>query len=521
MNMMNKTSLTQKFLLILFGVFVTFLILEVGMRIGGFTLSFLQERQNKISLDEDEVRILCIGESTTAMGGSDSYPSQLEDILNEKSKTRKFNVINKGVISTNSDEILANLEGYLNKYQPHIVISMMGINDYLIERNVFSFKGKGFFKKLKVFQLFELIRLKLMQARKNSDQEDGPSGDTEAINALIEVEEKAQERSDDGSSSNELDALIAMFISSEEISRKLIQTQNESNNPLVRMKISSIIKKRDFKAAWILVRIGRNFRTKSDYINAEKFFNMAIAKDSGNVGAFIELGRCYKEQKQYKRALSYFKEASKLNPNSILVYIEKGNCYAALGDNDEAYRIANIILDKGPQNYEIASEIGSWFKGEKYFDFAERSLLNAIEKNKGSDLLYENLADFYSEHERKEKADEFYHKAHMVGAEMKGYPMVTVHNYNKIADIVGRNGIKFMAMQYPRREIEPLKNLFRSSYSIFFVENKKNFERALEYEPFRDYFSDRFGGDFGHCTVKGNRLIAENAANIIIRDILM
>ena len=30
---------------------------------------------------------------------------------------------------------------------------------------------------------------------------------------------------------------------------------------------------------------------------------------------------------------------------------------------------------------------------------------------------------------------------------------------------------------------------------------------------------DMFGGDFGHCTVKGNRLLAENVARVILKEI--
>jgi len=28
-----------------------------------------------------------------------------------------------------------------------------------------------------------------------------------------------------------------------------------------------------------------------------------------------------------------------------------------------------------------------------------------------------------------------------------------------------------------------------------------------------------FGGDFGHCTHKGNRLLAENIANVIFKEV--
>jgi len=35
---------------------------------------------------------------------------------------------------------------------------------------------------------------------------------------------------------------------------------------------------------------------------------------------------------------------------------------------------------------------------------------------------------------------------------------------------------------------------------------------------YNDYFTDMFAGDFGHCTRKGNRLLAENIANVILKE---
>ena len=127
---MERTSLKQKLLLIILGVFLTFILLEVGLRIAGGIVLYLQERHNHLSSNPNEYRILCLGESTTALGGEDSYPSQLEEMLNAQGRQMKFTVINEGRISTTSDYILKHLEGNLNTYKPQLVIVMMGINDY-------------------------------------------------------------------------------------------------------------------------------------------------------------------------------------------------------------------------------------------------------------------------------------------------------------------------------------------------------------------------------------------------------
>lgn len=48
------------------------------------------------------------------------------------------------------------------------------------------------------------------------------------------------------------------------------------------------------------------------------------------------------------------------------------------------------------------------------------------------------------------------------------------------------------------------------------------YQSAGEYfnkASYKEYFGDMFAGDFGHCTKKGNRLLAENIANVILKEV--
>ncbi len=79
----------------------------------------------------DVARLLCIGESTTAMGGPDSYPRQLERLLNKSRPGRcRFEVVNAGIPAATTTEILEKLPSWIERYNPDAVIAMMGINDY-------------------------------------------------------------------------------------------------------------------------------------------------------------------------------------------------------------------------------------------------------------------------------------------------------------------------------------------------------------------------------------------------------
>ncbi len=75
-------------------------------------------------------------------------------------------------------------------------------------------------------------------------------------------------------------------------------------------------------------------------------------------------------------------------------------------------------------------------------------------------------------------------------------------------------------MQYPMRNAEPLKKIFPGQEkSIIFVDNEKIFKDAFRKEGRREYFVDMFGGDFGHCTPKGNQLLARNIADVILKEV--
>ena len=75
-------------------------------------------------------------------------------------------------------------------------------------------------------------------------------------------------------------------------------------------------------------------------------------------------------------------------------------------------------------------------------------------------------------------------------------------------------------MQYPMRNITLLRNIFKEEMedNIIFVDNERVFKDAVKREGYKEYFKDMFGGDFGHCTEKGNRLLAENIANVILKE---
>ena len=78
------------------------------------------------------------------------------------------------------------------------------------------------------------------------------------------------------------------------------------------------------------------------------------------------------------------------------------------------------------------------------------------------------------------------------------------------------SGIPLVAVQYPVRSVEPLRRLLGARKDVWIVDNEAVFKEALRQASYAEYFVDTFGGDFGHTTPRGARLLAENVAQSIL-----
>ena len=94
----------------------------------------------------------------------------------------------------------------------------------------------------------------------------------------------------------------------------------------------------------------------------------------------------------------------------------------------------------------------------------------------------------------------------------RGRLSMTAAYYRHLAAYLREAGIPLVTMQYPTLPIQDLQSLLPDKAGIVFIENRDNFLRALAAEPKENIFTDLFRRTWGHCTQKGNRLIAENLA---------
>lgn len=125
------------------GIILTFVFLEVSIRISSSLFSYYQDKKNERPLDHQieqgkKISIVVIGESTTAVAANEintllvqetAYPFYLEQKLNEKQNKYHFEVANKGIMAGNTTKVASELRKYLADHNPDIIIAMMGMKD--------------------------------------------------------------------------------------------------------------------------------------------------------------------------------------------------------------------------------------------------------------------------------------------------------------------------------------------------------------------------------------------------------
>lgn len=108
------------------------LLLEISLQLAALVLPALASRSGDPSPGTGAIRILCVGDSHTygsGVGVAESYPAQLEHMLNQQNPELRFEVLNLGVPGSNSAFVANRLERQILRYRPALVIVWTGINN--------------------------------------------------------------------------------------------------------------------------------------------------------------------------------------------------------------------------------------------------------------------------------------------------------------------------------------------------------------------------------------------------------
>lgn len=573
---MRGLNFKKIILAILCVFFISLFTGEVLLRFGEARYRMNLERAYPLDTREmSAFVILCIGESTTALGEETAYPAQLEMLLTEQIPGKRFKVINRGIPGIDTASIARDFRYNLRKHNPDMVTVMMGINDEigcgLSEKRSFLRVMKDVIKSLRLFRTLRRLC------------EEKQSGDTFAFLYFELGKEYNQQR---------------RYSLSEDVFRRIILKDPHDVKGYSELAFSyraqgnftqaiEILQKAlllDNRAYWLYLELAGCYIEKQDYLHAEEMFRKAfalnprekevhmglaqclidqnkiteaeeiyqavIADDPVSAEGYFESAGFYKQFRRYAESRKMFEKALELDPHNEMSLIGLGICYQEEGLSVEAEKMFNKTLElKEPLEEEAYYQAGDYYKSKgdyfhaeeifkkaiayfpkqehsyealiecyldrKDFCSAERLLKKLLELNPENEWALRCMGALFFDKGSYKKAEEYYGAARkLVNKPRQGIR----RSYQFIKREVLKRHIPLVCVQYPVRKVERLKKLIGSGEKIIFVDNETVFKDLLKMGSFDDYFVDYFAGNFGHFNSRSNRIVAEQIAQSIRKE---
>jgi len=448
-------------------------------------------------------------------------------------------VIDKGYSGIKTDLILTLLESNLDTYHPDMVITMMGINDHgahLPYETISGSKAVNFLKSCRTYKLARLLWLHIVTRLKEFNESDFFLSRSKMPQAHVKEKNipaseplsKYEEMIKSGNSyRNE-----AEFFKAEKLYRKAIELNSQNEQAYI--ELGSSYRKQDkfseaeatYKKAIELnpksdkayLEFGFSYKKQGQYPKAEESFKKAIELNPKNAKAYLALGYLFEDQQQFSAAAELYKKAIACNPAYYEAYIRLGDTFSFQGKYSEAEEAYKKAIKLSVTAYRAYPRLGMFYQKRGKHSEAVKLLEKFIELSPDDHRAYRSLGVFYEEMGNSKLAQEYGEKAKELRSSR--YNPTTVDNYRKLREILNKRGITYVCAQYPMRDLESLKKIFRGdTEGIIFVDNEQLFKNAVQRDGYREYFRDMLGGDFGHCTQKGNRLLAENIANTLLKEV--
>lgn len=518
------------------GLLLALIGLEIGLRLVGFGFGVVQDLRNPSGLGAGQITVLSLGESSTALYGNDSYPRQLEEVLAERAPEAGFRVINSGMPGVDSYIIMGHLDELLEQHDPDIVTVMMGIND---DKDFFAHlreypdkpPARRWIQGFKIYKLVRFLGLSLDQKARA---------------------EEAEQR---------FDELVASHLDRRErmplrrwydIYGSLYRRHGRYEEALaVFLEFSDV-----YPCADAYFNVGRVYRDTLDEEREEEWFRRAVEEFPDEHTAYRGLSRMLRRQGKAGEAEELLQQQVDHIPD-LLSHLDLANFYLGQGDLSNAEQVliaSNTIEATGYGHAKLAQVLelqGRWDEAEAAVieatrldpcgeafaargrHYLERGDLSAAEEAYIEAIaLGEDQWEFatYARHRRPTRYDtavtslaSLYQGA---GREDEAYALLeqivpnpmTLANYRTLTERVLARGARVVAVQYPMRSVSRLQAMVIAQEGVGVVDNQQDFRQAVARDGYNAIFTDAFAGDFGHCTRKGNRIIAENIADVVLAE---
>lgn len=553
----------KKILSLLIGLIALILILEMGLR---FLAYFYNREPREIKpIQKNVIRVVTVGESTTAVAANEdgtylvkntAYPNFLERYLNQGAKNRKFEVVNKGIMSGDTNKVIAELENYLKNNQVDLVIAMIGMKDESNTTvNSLRYKINKFFQFSKVYNLINLS-IDEWQISKTDINDYKEVNEYKDLNlqflkiakdeVYLNIAKQAlSEKYDDKRIAKILPSIYLAnyfyntgnLVKAEQLYLQLIESDEHGYFALADVYLRNdhvqdaikILKKYLLKYPYnnyakkelvsLLIKVNQTKKAKTELAGTEDqsiFITMAnekIAYAEGNLKLAEEL--LARDCNVHK-----FKSVDRVNQKRalmdhlefILNKFEYDNC---------ALELSKVYVENG--KFELAENLLKNYLAINSSDFAATNMLRHIYKikndeNKSLDVLKQSafkskrLGDYLALMQEFKRKKLSFENNEIVKIASEDF-FETKNNIKKLYHLTYKHGGRLVLVQYPTFDVSFLKSLARDYKGILFVDNETIFDDS----PKNEYlFEPKYPYKFNHYTRKGAEKLAENISKNIL-----
>ncbi len=540
----------RRLLSLALGVLLTLALIEGLAAASQWLFVRYQDSRGAAPPAEGELRILAIGESTTAVAGDEAgtlltphtaYPAQLERILNERQDQVRVRVLNNGMMGGTSRTTLARLDETIRRFEPHVIIAMMGIKDTPDE----ALPAVSWLQSLRTVQLAQWL-CESISLRRNelvfevSDLEDLPEdrrfAKTQLRKYLREIRLAEDPEAQAALGSLEV-ATYLWFIQrhtqAEQLLRTVIAERDVGYNLLARVLATDdrpgeavdLLRgaiERHPEEGMYRVALAEILIEGGDYSGAEAALGEARAASEGflaadYVGYFIALtqARLDRERGDYAVAL---KDLSAIDieavprrryqdffpPLFMLLHAELGTIYYRMGALDEAEQHLLRAVTAHPGQHANMWLLGQVYREQGRFE-EEEALRRKVLTYKGRLGEYYELAKLFQLYGQDARIPG------LIDDAVARIPSLT-ESYRRLYRTARSRGIRLVVMQYPSFGLELLHKYAPPAEGVSFIDN----EHVFDADPNAYFYEPGFPHSFSHYTEEGAEVLAEQVADHIM-----
>ena len=367
MSSILQGSKSKSIVLIFCSIALSLVILEALLQFLSYVV--VAAHTDNRTIQGNDYVILTMGESTTALG-PDPWPQQLERRLHEYYPNRSIKVVNGALVGTNTSILIRNLKEQLVQLKPKLIISMMGVNDYLLTAQ----KDSLFIPR----------------------QDFLPGSRPLWIERFITVR---------------MGHIGYLFV------RQMVSNWYDLN-------ISHDVR--------YLVEKGRENRSIGNYESATQYVYRSLALDHANPDAYIELARIFEAMNRPHDAIPLLHDALATVRHPDALYTELGRVYGRYGAYEDSVAMFQQALVLNPRNadaYIGYGGIARWRGNDvSKAEILYKAAYTADPNNKES--LF-SLAMLFQETNRTDQAENMYRKILAAGHDGNLYKPKNMLNLTK------------------------------------------------------------------------------------------